>query len=286
MHAFLGWTVWPRPEKRGPVTPSSAIKHSLRAIRRAMLHLENVSKTYGSTTALHPLSLEFAPQQTAVLLGPSGCGKSTLLRLLMGLLRPDSGVIRFDGMPLTPQTIDQVRHRVGYVIQDGGLFPHLTASDNVTLAARYLKWPMDRIAARVAELVQLVHLPGELLSRYPAQLSGGQRQRVGLMRALMLDPAVLLLDEPLGALDPMIRAELQRDLKQIFQSLKKTVILVTHDLHEAVFFADTILLFRGGRVVQQGTIDELSATPVEPFVTQFIHAQRVAWPAGAAGGAA
>lgn len=247
-----------------------------------MFHLHHVSKSYGGTIALHPLTLDFAPQQTTVLLGPSGCGKSTLLRLLMGLLRPDGGEIRFDDTPLTPNTIDQVRHRIGYVIQDGGLFPHLTARDNVALAARYLRWDEDRIATRLTELAALVHLPSELLARFPAQLSGGQRQRVGLMRALALDPAVLLLDEPLGALDPIIRAELQGDLKQIFRTLKKTVILVTHDLHEAAYFADAILLFRGGRLLQQGTLDELSREPADPFVTQFIHAQRMTWTGGAA----
>ncbi len=163
-----------------------------------MFQLQDVSKAFGRTTALHRLSLTFPPEQTTVLIGPSGCGKSTLLRLTMGLLRADSGTILFDGTPLDSRNINSVRHRIGYVIQEGGLFPHLTAKENVTLAATYLKWSAERIASRVGELAELVHLPREQLERYPSQLSGGQRQRVSLMRALMLDPAVLLLDEPLG----------------------------------------------------------------------------------------
>jgi osmoprotectant transport system ATP-binding protein len=247
-----------------------------------MFHLQDVSKTFGLTTALHRLTIEFAPQQTTVLIGPSGCGKSTMLRLMMGLLRPDTGTIYFDRAPLEPRNIDRLRHRIGYVIQEGGLFPHLTARENVILAAEYLRWPQQRIARRASELAELVHLPDETLARYPSQLSGGQRQRVSLMRALMLDPAALLLDEPLGALDPMIRAELRTDLRQIFRTLRKTVILVTHDLHEAAFFADAILLLRGGRLVQQGTIAELADSPAEEFVSQFISAQRATFVGGAA----
>ena len=163
---------------------------------------------------------------------------------------------------------------MGYVIQEGGLFPHLSAGDNVTLMARYLKWDTHRIENRLHELAEIARFPVDGLSRFPAQLSGGQRQRVSLMRALMLDPDVLLLDEPLGALDPMIRADLQTDLKRIFQSLKKTVLLVTHDMGEAAFFSDLIILLRDGEIVQAGTLDEFFETPADPFVTHFINAQR------------
>jgi osmoprotectant transport system ATP-binding protein len=165
---------------------------------------------------------------------------------------------------------------MGYVVQDGGLFPHQTAAGNASLVARYLGWSRVRVAARMAELAGLVRLPADFLTRYPAQLSGGQRQRVGLMRALMLDPAVLLLDEPLGALDPLVRAELQADLRDVFRALGKTVVLVTHDLAEAAYFADDIVLLRDGRVVQRGRPAELVRAPAEPFVTQFIQAQRPA----------
>ncbi|REK18099.1 MAG: ATP-binding cassette domain-containing protein [Planctomycetota bacterium] len=239
-----------------------------------MLRLENVSKTYDGKRVVDPYTTQFAPGQTHVLIGPSGCGKSTLLRLMLGLIPPTSGNITFDAVRLTPESRLAIRQRVGYVIQDGGLFPHLTAAANVQLMARYLGWDASRLAARTAELAELTHFPQSGLDRYPAQLSGGQQQRVSLMRALMLDPEVLMLDEPLGALDPMIRAELQADLKAIFARLAKTVILVTHDMGEAAFLADTIVLMREGRVVQQGSFQELLETPAESFVTDFINAQR------------
>jgi osmoprotectant transport system ATP-binding protein len=239
-----------------------------------MLDLVGVSKTYGRATALHPIDLSLPTGRTTVLLGPSGCGKSTLLRLMVGLLRPDAGTVLFDGQPLTPDNVMHVRRRVGYVIQDGGLFPHLTARGNVTLMARYLGRDGTGIDKRLAELAELTRFPADGLDRYPAQLSGGQRQRVALMRALMLDPDVLLLDEPLGALDPLIRSDLQGDLKGIFRTLGKTVVLVTHDLGEAGFLGDLIVLLRDGRVVQRGTLADLVRTPAEPFVTQFVNAQR------------
>jgi osmoprotectant transport system ATP-binding protein len=239
-----------------------------------MLDLQGVSKSYGASLALHATDLAVPAGRTTVLIGPSGCGKSTLLRLMVGLVRPDSGAIFFAGQPLTPQSALLLRRRMGYVIQDGGLFPHLTARDNVTLLARYLGRDAAGIDRRLAELANLTRFPADGLDRYPVQLSGGQRQRVGLMRALMLDPDVLLLDEPLGALDPIIRSELQADLRAIFQALGKTVVLVTHDLGEAAFFGDLIVLLRGGRIVQQGTLADLLHTPAEPFVTQFINAQR------------
>ena len=239
-----------------------------------MLDLVGVSKTFGPTAALHPTDLSLPPGRTTVLLGPSGCGKSTLLRLMVGLIRPDSGTVLFDGQPLTADNALQVRRRIGYVIQDGGLFPHLTARGNVTLMARYLGRDALGLDKRLAELAQLTRFPAEGLDRYPAQLSGGQRQRVALMRALMLDPDLLLLDEPLGALDPIIRSELQDDLRQVFQALGKTVVLVTHDLGEAGFLGDLIVMLRGGRIVQRGTLAEMVRAPAEPFVGQFINAQR------------
>src|SRR5262249_46393423 len=161
-----------------------------------------------------------------VLIGPSGCGKSTLIRVMIGLIRPDTGSVRFNAIELTVENARELRQRMGYVVQDGGLFPHLTARENATLMARYLGWDSKRISTRLAELTALTQFPEEGLDRYPVQLSGGQRQRVSLMRALMLDPDLLLLDEPLGALDPIIRSELQEDLRRIFQSLGKTVVMV------------------------------------------------------------
>ena len=239
-----------------------------------VLRLDRVSKSYGATQALAPVSLELVPGKTTVLIGPSGCGKSTLLRLMNGLIPPTSGTVYFDGTPLSPETICAARHRMGYVIQDGGLFPHLAARDNVALLARRLGWSRERIDARLDELAGLVQIPRERLDDFPLQLSGGQQQRISLMRALMLDPDVLLLDEPLGALDPMIRADLQADLRRIFRTLGKTVVLVTHDLHEAGYFADTILLLRAGRIEQQGSFRDLVDRPATPFVEAFINAQR------------
>jgi osmoprotectant transport system ATP-binding protein len=239
-----------------------------------VIELRDCVKTYGRVQAVNSISLQIPAEKTSVLIGPSGCGKSTLLRLVIGLIRPDSGHVYFEGNEVLPDVVFSLRRRMGYVIQEGGLFPHLSAGDNVTLMARYLKWNIVRIRKRLHELAEIARFPIDGLSRFPAQISGGQRQRVSLMRALMLDPDVLLLDEPLGALDPMIRADLQTDLKPIFQSLKKTVILVTHDMGEAAFFGDRIVLLRAGEIVQTGRLDEFFHTPADPFVTHFINAQR------------
>ena len=239
-----------------------------------MFALDEVSKAFQGRPAIERLTLEVEPGRTTVLIGPSGCGKSTLLRLLLGLVWPDSGTVRYDGQPLAPQRIAALRRRVGYVIQQGGLFPHLTARRNITLMAEHLRWPAASVDARVEELAELTHFPPDGLTRYPGELSGGQNQRVGLMRALMLDPEVLLLDEPLGALDPMVRFGLQEELRQIFSSLRKTVVMVTHDLAEAAYLADTLVLLRDGRIVQQGPPAALVESPADEFVARFVQAQR------------
>jgi osmoprotectant transport system ATP-binding protein len=236
--------------------------------------LNGITKRYAGRPALGPITLGIPTGQTTVLIGPSGCGKSTLLRLLIGLVRPDAGTMTFDGNPVNAQTAQSIRRRTGYVIQDGGLFPHLTARGNVALLARHLGWQASRINSRVTELAELTRFPTDGLDRYPQQLSGGQRQRVGLMRALMLNPDALLLDEPLGALDPLVRADLQTELRDIFRSLGKTVVLVTHDLGEAAFFADRVVLLKEGCVVQEGRVDDLWHRPADPFVTRFVQAQR------------
>jgi osmoprotectant transport system ATP-binding protein len=241
-----------------------------------VLKLNNISKRFNKDQALKPFSYSASAEQTTVFIGPSGCGKSTLLRLIVGLLEADSGEIIFDDKVLAPETLYQLRLRMGYVIQEGGLFPHLSAKSNVTIMADYLHWDKDRIESRLATLSNLMQFPQELHSRFPQQLSGGQRQRVSLMRALMLDPELLLLDEPLGALDPMIRFDLQQELKEIFGRLGKTVLLVTHDISEAAFFGDVLILMRDGEIVQQGSIKDLLHKPSEPFVEQFIRAQRPA----------
>ena len=239
-----------------------------------MFEVTGVSKTFGDLQALQKVDLSVHPEQTTVLIGPSGCGKSTLIRLMVGLIWPDEGTVTYEGQALTPANVLSLRHKMGYVIQEGGLFPHLTARKNVALMANYLGWAEDRIDSRIETLATLTHFPADGLDRFPGELSGGQRQRVGLMRALMLDPDVLLLDEPLGALDPMIRADLQSDLRLIFQTLGKTVVMVTHDMGEAGFFGDQIVLMREGEIVQIGSLKNLMQNPAHEFVTQFIHAQR------------
>lgn len=246
-----------------------------RSLGSKLIALEDVSKAYGRRVAVHRTTLEFGAGRTYVLIGPSGCGKSTLLRMIVGLVRPDTGDVRIGSEALRPRNIERLRHAIGYVIQDGGLFPHMTAEENVTLLARHLGGAPEAIGKRVARLAELVGIPADALPRYPQQLSGGQRQRIGLMRALMMDPPLLLLDEPLGALDPVTRYELQSELKSIFEALRKTVIMVTHDMGEAAYFADEIVMMRDGYVVQRGSLDDLVARPAEPYVGMFIRAQRV-----------
>lgn len=239
-----------------------------------MLELDQVTKSFGTQTVLYPTSLMVTEGTTTVLIGPSGCGKSTLLRMMIGLIQPDAGTIRFQGEIFTTANQLTLRHRIGYVIQDGGLFPHLSAFDNVALLARHLGRDPNWVKARVEELAELVRLPQSALSRFPAQLSGGQRQRVGIMRALVLNPPLILLDEPMGALDPLVRYDLQNDLRDIFRTLKKSVVLVTHDMGEAGFFGDEVILLGSGRIVQRGTLNDLLKHPADEFVTRFIQAQR------------
>ena len=238
------------------------------------MKLEDVSKRYGDAIALYPTNLSVESGKTTVLIGPSGCGKSTLLRLMIGLIEPDSGSIQFDGKPVTSENINVLRRRIGYVIQEGGLFPHLTARANVLLMAHHIGKSEKEMHNRLFELSELTRFSEKLLPRYPVELSGGQRQRVSLMRALMLSPELLLLDEPLGALDPLVRASLQKDLKEIFTRLGQTVLFVTHDLAEAIYFANEIVLLNEGRIVQKGTITDLRERPADLFVSEFINAQR------------
>jgi osmoprotectant transport system ATP-binding protein len=242
-------------------------------VERPVLELCGALKRYGPGAAVGPIDLAIAAGRTLALIGPSGAGKSTVLRLMLGLLRPDQGEVRLGGIPLDPDD-DALRRRYGYVVQGGGLFPHLTAAQNAALVARHLRWPRRRIAERLEELAALARLPAEVWDRFPAELSGGQAQRVSLVRALFLDPELLLLDEPLAALDPITRAELQEDLREAFQDLRKTVVIVTHDLSEAAFFADELVLLRDGRVAQAGALEDLVRAPAEPFVSRFVHAQR------------
>jgi len=241
-----------------------------------MISLIGVTKSFQEVAAIKSLDLEIPKGKTTVLLGTSGCGKSTILRLMVGLLYPDQGEIYFNNEIVSPSSIADLRRRVGYVIQEGGLFPHLTARQNVTLMADFLCWSKAKQEERLTILADLTRIDAQLLDRHPIQLSGGERQRISLMRALMLVPEVLLLDEPLGALDPITRSDLQQDLKRVFETLQKTVVLVTHDLGEAFFLGDYIVLLQNGEIVQAGTGKDLVERPASPFVTRFLNAQRVA----------
>jgi osmoprotectant transport system ATP-binding protein len=238
-----------------------------------VIELAGVTKRFGSTLALQDVSLTVPRGTTHVLLGSSGCGKSTILRTILGLVWPDAGTVAVGGVVVTPATRAGVVAQIGYVVQSGGLFPHLTAGRNVTLPAEARGWPDERIRPRLTDLAALVGFDGATLARLPGELSGGQRQRVSLMRALMLDPPVLLLDEPLGALDPIVRADLQAQLREIFSRLGKTVVMVTHDVAEAARFGTAISLMTVGRIVQQGSFEALARRPAEPFVTEFLGAQ-------------
>lgn len=238
------------------------------------IQLKQIIKSYEDIKALNDISLDIEEGKTTVLIGSSGSGKSTLIRIIIGLIKKDSGAVIIDNREISSVDLLEIRKQMGYVIQDGGLFPHLTAKKNVALIAEYVGWTKNKIEKRINELSMLTKFPLNGLERYPTELSGGQKQRVSLMRALMLDPKILLLDEPLGALDPLIRYDLQEDLKKIFRELKKTVILVTHDLSEAGFFGDKIVLLMNGRIIQIGTIEDLIKRPKNEFVSRFITAQR------------
>ena len=192
----------------------------------------------------------------------------------MGLIEPNEGKIEIEGKLLADNNILEIRQKMGYVIQKGGLFPHLTARENTTLVAEYLNWSEEKIEARLTELCELVRIDPILLKQKPNNLSGGQAQRISLIRALMLDPDIILLDEPLGSIDPLVRHELQTDLKQIFQQLNKTVLMVTHDLGEAAYLGDEIVLMKDGEIIQQGSIHQILNNPASEFVQKFVTAQR------------
>jgi osmoprotectant transport system ATP-binding protein len=239
-----------------------------------MLTLQDINKTFDGKQVLTGVNLSVPQGATHALIGSSGSGKTTLLRITLGLIAFDSGYVKINDQPLLSFTPLEWADRIGYVPQDGGLFPHIDGSQNVTLIAKLRGWPRQKIAARVEELRHLVDLDAAILTRFPFEMSGGQKQRVAIMRAAMMDPPVMLLDEPMAALDPLIRRSLQQELKSIFKRLGKTVLLVTHDLGEAVYLAEQITLLHEGKVVQSGTYGDLLRQPAAAFVTAFINAQR------------
>jgi len=245
-----------------------------------MLELQNISKTFEGRCVLSDVNLLVPKGATHALIGSSGSGKTTLLRITLGLIPFDQGYVKINDQALLSFTQVEWADRIGYVPQDGGLFPHITGRNNVALIAKLRGWKRSRIDARVEELRKVVDLDAEILDQFPREMSGGQKQRVSIMRAAMMDPAVMLLDEPMAALDPLIRRSLQQELKSIFKRLDKTVLLVTHDLGEAVFLAERITMLHEGKIVQAGTYRQMLLQPATPFVSQFINAQRAVPDAG------
>jgi osmoprotectant transport system ATP-binding protein len=245
-----------------------------------MLELQNISKTFEDRTVLDDVSLLVPKGATHALIGSSGSGKTTLLRITLGLIPFDRGYVKINDQALLSFTQVEWADRIGYVPQDGGLFPHISGMNNVALIAKLRGWRRAQIEARVEELRKIVDLDPEILTRFPREMSGGQKQRVSIMRAAMMNPAVMLLDEPMAALDPLIRRSVQQELKSIFQRLDKTVLLVTHDLGEAVFLAEQLTMLHEGKVVQSGSYRDLLLSPANPFVSQFINAQRTLSEAG------
>jgi osmoprotectant transport system ATP-binding protein len=238
-----------------------------------MIRLSGVGKTYADgTVAVHELDLDVPRGQVMCLVGPSGCGKSTTLKMINRLIEPTTGRILLDGRDVTEEDPVQLRRGIGYVIQQVGLFPHHTVAVNVATVLSLLGTPKARSRARALELLELVGLDPEVYAdRYPHQLSGGQRQRVGVARALAADPPVLLMDEPFGAVDPVVRTRLQDEFRRLQRELHKTVVLVTHDIDEAVRMGDQVAVFAaGGRLAQVGSPLELLARPADDFVEDFV----------------
>ncbi len=241
-----------------------------------MIEFRGVEKTFSDVNgrdivAVRALDLVVREGETHCLLGTSGCGKTTTIRMVNRLEEPTRGQILLAGEDVAQLDVIRLRRRIGYVIQTGGLFPHMTVGVNVGVMCELEGWPKDRTEARVRELLELVNLPpDEYAARYPGELSGGQRQRVGVARALALDPAYVLMDEPFGALDPITRAQIHDEFRQLLREVRKTVLMVTHDLAEAFTLGDRISLMDRGSIVQTGTVEELKNQPATPFVAEFL----------------
>ncbi len=242
-----------------------------------MINLTEVTKTFPGTAApaVDGLSLSIAEGELVVLVGPSGCGKTTTLKMINRLVEPSDGTITVNGQDVMAMQAHELRRGIGYVIQQIGLFPHKTIADNIATVPKLLGWDKRKIATRVEELVDLVELPIEMLGRYPGELSGGQRQRVGVARALAADPPVLLMDEPFGAVDPIVRANLQRELIDLQSRLKKTIVLVTHDIDEAIRLGDRVAILNVGGILEQfGPPEEILREPASAFIEDFLGGER------------
>ncbi len=239
-----------------------------------MIQLEKVSKEYNNTKAVDNISLEVKEGETVVLLGTSGCGKTTTLRMINRLAEPTSGKIAVNGQNIQEQQAEKMRRGIGYVLQHHGLFPHYTVAENIAIVPNLLKWNKDKINSRTKELLEKLQLPETFANVYPAQLSGGQQQRVGLARALAAYPPVLLMDEPLGALDPVTRADIRKEFGTLDELKRKTILMVTHDVQEAFELGDRICLMDKGKIVQIGKATDLLFNPASDFVSSFLKEQR------------
>ena len=240
-----------------------------------MISVQHVVKDFGNTRAVDNISFDVNEGENVVLLGTSGCGKTTTLRMINRLVEVSSGSVFVSGKNINSVSPEILRRSIGYVLQHNGLFPHYTVAENIAIVPNLLKWPKAGINKRVSELLEQLHLPQEYLSLYPAQLSGGEQQRVGLARALAADPPLLLMDEPFGALDAITRRNITKEFSQLEVLKSKTIVLVTHDVREAIEMGDRILIMDKGKIVQAGTATELLFRPKNPFVTDFFSAQRM-----------
>ncbi|PJH91557.1 choline ABC transporter ATP-binding protein OpuBA [Bacillus sp. SN1] len=241
-----------------------------------MLTLENVSKTYkGGKKAVNNVNLKIAKGEFICFIGPSGCGKTTTMKMINRLIEPSAGKIFIDGENIMEQDPVELRRKIGYVIQQIGLFPHMTIQQNISLVPKLLKWPEQKRKERARELLKLVDMGPEYLDRYPHELSGGQQQRIGVLRALAAEPPLILMDEPFGALDPITRDSLQEEFKKLQKTLHKTIVFVTHDMDEAIKLADRIVILKAGEIVQVGTPDDILRNPADEFVEEFIGKERL-----------
>lgn len=241
-----------------------------------MIEVEQLTKRYGATAAVEGLSFRVSKGQTLALIGTSGCGKTTTLKMLNRLVEPSGGQIRIDGEDVGRRPAEELRRRMGYVIQETGLFPHYTIEENVAVVPRLLGWPAARIRERCRHLLEQLSLPPDHFAfKYPSQLSGGQQQRVGIARALAADPPIVLMDEPFGALDPITRRQIRRDFMELEELASKTVVIVTHDVEEAFEMADLVCLLDHGRCQQLGTPEELLFEPANDFVSRFLAGQEM-----------
>ncbi|MGG0410140.1 betaine/proline/choline family ABC transporter ATP-binding protein [Peribacillus simplex] len=241
-----------------------------------MLKIENVSKIYkGGKKAVKNISLDIKKGEFICFIGPSGCGKTTTMKMINRLIEPSEGKILIHGENIMDKDPVELRRQIGYVIQQIGLFPHMTILENITLVPKLLKWNEQKKKERALELLQLVDMGPEYLERYPYELSGGQQQRIGVLRALASNPPLILMDEPFGALDPITRDSLQEEFKNLQRTLDKTIVFVTHDMDEAIKLADRIVILKAGEIVQVGTPDEILRNPANEFVEEFIGKDRL-----------